>query len=119
MKTALIMHGPQGAGKNMFFEAVMAIYGSYGRVVDQSSIEDKFNDWASRKLFLIAGPCVVESETLQFEVAGRLKEMTTALRLLSVSAFRSRRINSCSDRLGSMSKLSPISGGFSSKLPVK
>src|SRR5437764_1337564 len=29
--------------------------------------------------FLIAGPCVVESEALQVEVAGRLKEMTTAL----------------------------------------
>ena len=32
-----------------------------------------------RPLFLIAGPCVVESEQLQLEVAGRLKEMTTAL----------------------------------------
>jgi 2-dehydro-3-deoxyphosphooctonate aldolase (KDO 8-P synthase) len=30
-------------------------------------------------LFLIAGPCVVESETLQVEVAGRLKEITTRL----------------------------------------
>jgi len=29
--------------------------------------------------FLIAGPCVVESEALQMEVAGRLKEMTAAL----------------------------------------
>ncbi len=29
--------------------------------------------------FLIAGPCVVESETLQIDVAGRLKEMTAAL----------------------------------------
>jgi 2-dehydro-3-deoxyphosphooctonate aldolase (KDO 8-P synthase) len=32
-----------------------------------------------RPFFLIAGPCVVESEALQVEVAGRLKEMTTAL----------------------------------------
>ena len=29
--------------------------------------------------FLIAGPCVVESEALQLEVAGRLKEMTAEL----------------------------------------
>jgi 2-dehydro-3-deoxyphosphooctonate aldolase (KDO 8-P synthase) len=29
--------------------------------------------------FLIAGPCVVESEQLQIEVAGQLKEMTTEL----------------------------------------
>jgi 2-dehydro-3-deoxyphosphooctonate aldolase (KDO 8-P synthase) len=32
-----------------------------------------------RPFFLIAGPCVIESEGLQMEVAGRLKEMTSAL----------------------------------------
>jgi len=32
-----------------------------------------------RPLFLIAGPCVVESEQLQMDVAGKLKEMTAEL----------------------------------------
>ena len=32
-----------------------------------------------RPFFLIAGPCVVESEQLQIDVAGRLKEITAAL----------------------------------------
>jgi len=32
-------------------------------------------------LFLIAGPCVVESEALQVDVAGRLKEITAQLRI--------------------------------------
>ena len=32
-----------------------------------------------RPLFLIAGPCVVESEQLQMDVAGQLKEVTQAL----------------------------------------
>jgi len=32
-----------------------------------------------KPFFLIAGPCVVESEALQLDVAGLLKEMTTAL----------------------------------------
>ena len=32
-----------------------------------------------RPFFLIAGPCVVESEALQMEVAGRLKEIAAAL----------------------------------------
>ena len=32
-----------------------------------------------RPFFLIAGPCVVESEQLQMDVAGALKEMTTSL----------------------------------------
>ncbi len=38
-----------------------------------------FDAALDRPLFLIAGPCVVESETLQVEVAGRLKEMCAAL----------------------------------------
>jgi 2-dehydro-3-deoxyphosphooctonate aldolase (KDO 8-P synthase) len=38
-----------------------------------------FEAGLDRPLFLIAGPCVVESEGLQLEVAGRLKEMTAAL----------------------------------------
>lgn len=39
----------------------MSIYGQYGRIIDQSAIEDKFNDWASRKLFLIADEVVARS----------------------------------------------------------
>ncbi len=35
----------------------------------------------SQPLFLIAGPCVVESEQLQIDVAGRLKEICATLRM--------------------------------------
>ncbi|HRH89388.1 MAG TPA: 3-deoxy-8-phosphooctulonate synthase [Rubrivivax sp.] len=38
-----------------------------------------FDVGLKQPFFLIAGPCVVESEALQTEVAGRLKEMTTEL----------------------------------------
>jgi 2-dehydro-3-deoxyphosphooctonate aldolase (KDO 8-P synthase) len=38
-----------------------------------------FEAGLDRPLFLIAGPCVVESEQLQIDVAGRLKEICTAL----------------------------------------
>jgi 2-dehydro-3-deoxyphosphooctonate aldolase (KDO 8-P synthase) len=38
-----------------------------------------FDVGIDRPFFLIAGPCVVESEALQMDVAGRLKEMTAAL----------------------------------------
>ena len=38
-----------------------------------------FDVGLDRPLFLIAGPCVVESEQLQIDVAGRLVEMTAAL----------------------------------------
>ncbi len=36
-----------------------------------------FDVGLTRPFFLIAGPCVVESESLQMDVAGRLKEITT------------------------------------------
>jgi len=38
-----------------------------------------FEAGLDRPLFLIAGPCVVESQTLVQEVAGRLKEITAAI----------------------------------------
>ena len=38
-----------------------------------------FDVGPERPLFLIAGPCVIESEALIIEVAGRLREMTTTL----------------------------------------
>jgi 2-dehydro-3-deoxyphosphooctonate aldolase (KDO 8-P synthase) len=38
-----------------------------------------FDVGPDRPFFLIAGPCVIESEQLVIEVAGRLRDMTTAL----------------------------------------
>lgn len=75
MKTTLVIHGPQGTGKNMFFEVIMGIYGQYGRVIDQSAIEDKFNDWASRKLFLIADEVVARSDL--YHIKNKLKAFIT------------------------------------------
>ena len=75
MRTALIFHGPQGTGKNLFFETIMAIYGEYGRIVGQAEIEDKFNDWASRKLFLIADEVVARQEL--YHVKNKLKSFVT------------------------------------------
>jgi len=40
-----------------------------------------FDVGLDRPMFLIAGPCVVESLALQVDVAGQLKEMTQALRI--------------------------------------
>ena len=75
MRTALVFHGPQGTGKNLFFESVMAIYGEYGRIIDQSAVEDKFNDWASRKLFLIADEVVARAEL--YHIKNKLKGYVT------------------------------------------
>jgi len=40
-----------------------------------------FDVGLDKPFFLIAGPCVVESEQLQVDVAGQLKEMTAALNI--------------------------------------
>ena len=76
MRTALVFHGPQGAGKNLFFETILAIYGDYGRIVDQNAVEDKFNDWASRKLFIIADEVVARAEL--FHTKNKLKALITS-----------------------------------------
>lgn len=75
MKTTLVIHGGQGTGKNLFFETVMRIYGPYGRVLDQDAIEDKFNDWASKKLFLIADEVIARSDV--HHVKNKLKGLIT------------------------------------------
>ncbi len=75
MSTAVVVHGPQGTGKNLFFEAIMAIYGNYGRVIDQNAIEDKFNDWASAKLFMIADEVVARSDL--YHIKNKLKSFIT------------------------------------------
>ena len=62
MRSALVFHGPQGAGKNLLFEIVAAIYAKYAMVVGQDQLEDKFNDWASMKLFLIGDEVVARAE---------------------------------------------------------
>jgi putative DNA primase/helicase len=59
----------------MFFESIMAIYGTYGRIIDQMAVEDKFNDWASRKLFLIADEVVAQSG--RYHVKNILKAFIT------------------------------------------
>lgn len=75
MKTTIVMHGPQGTGKNEFFEAVMAIYGKYGRILDQAALQDRHNDSFSRKLFLIADEVIAQKE--RYDVKNLLKTLIT------------------------------------------
>lgn len=75
MKTAVLMHGPQGAGKNVFMEGHMAIYGEYGAVIGQEALEDKFNDYLSRRLYLIADEVVNRAD--MYSIKNKLKELIT------------------------------------------
>jgi putative DNA primase/helicase len=73
MPTSIIMHGDEGSGKNLFWEIVRDIYGSYGSVVGQDQLEDKFNDWISHQLFVIGDE--VLSRTEMRHLKGKLKAM--------------------------------------------
>jgi putative DNA primase/helicase len=75
MRTSLIFHGPQGVGKNLFFESYGAIFGKYFRVIGQSEVDDKFNDWASGKLFMVADEVVARQEL--FHIKNKIKALIT------------------------------------------
>jgi putative DNA primase/helicase len=75
MKTTLVFHGMQGAGKNIFFDAIASLYGEYGGTVDQSAVESNFNDWASRKLMLIFDEVVARNEL--YFLKNRIKSLIT------------------------------------------
>src|SRR5690606_14554856 len=60
-------------------ESVMSIYGLYADVIDQSAIEDKFNDWASRKLFMIADEVVARND--MWHIKNRLKTLISGSRI--------------------------------------
>lgn len=76
MDTSIVMHGDEGSGKNLFFERCIArIYGEYAGVIGNAELEDKFNDWASRKLFVVCDEVVTRSELRQLK--GKLKHMVS------------------------------------------
>jgi hypothetical protein len=79
MRSALIVHGPEGSGKNLFFEIVRDIYGRYALVVGQDQLEDKFNDWLSCKLFIIGDEVVTRQELRHHK--GRLKALVSGSEL--------------------------------------
>lgn len=75
MQTAIVMHGEEGTGKNLLWGAVCKIFGRYGVMITQTELEDRFNEWQSAKLFVIANEVVTRQE-MSHQV-GRLKNMIT------------------------------------------
>jgi hypothetical protein len=75
MRSALVFHGPQGTGKNLFFEIVAAIYGRYAIVVGQEQLEEKHNDWCSSKLFMIGDEVIARASL--FDQKNKLKAFIT------------------------------------------
>ena len=76
LRTAVVMHGDEGAGKNFLFDIVVAIYGKYGALVGQDELEDKFNDWRSCKLFVVGDEVSSRAELVHNK--NRLKALITS-----------------------------------------
>jgi putative DNA primase/helicase len=71
MQTCLVFHGPQGTGKNLFFDSVRKMYGQYGVMVGQTEIEEKYNGWLSAKQMVIGNEVVSRQEL--YHMKNRLK----------------------------------------------
>ena len=71
--TAVIMHGDEGSGKNLFWDVVRDLYGEHGTIVGQDELEDKFNDWISQKCFVIGDEVLSRQEMRHLK--GKLKAM--------------------------------------------
>ncbi|WP_164964294.1 DUF5906 domain-containing protein [Rubrivivax sp. JA1026] len=75
MRFAIVFHGPQGTGKNMFCDALRKILGRYGKMVGQSELDDRFNGYMSGKLLLIGNEVVTRQEL--FHQKNKLKWVIT------------------------------------------
>jgi len=75
MQTAVVMHGPQGTGKNLYWDVWRDLFGRYGITVGQTELEDKFNGWLSQKLAIIGDEVVSRQE--MYHNKNRLKLIVT------------------------------------------
>ena len=85
MRSALVFHGPQGTGKNLFFDAIRGIFGKYGVMVGQTELDEKYNGWISAKILILANEVVSRQEL--YHNKNRLKwiitEETIPIRLMN------------------------------------
>jgi hypothetical protein len=75
LMTAVVIHGREGAGKNLFWTAIQRIYGEYATIISQKNLESGFNGWASRKLFIVGNEVISRQE--MFHVKGAMKDYIT------------------------------------------
>ena len=80
MTTAIVMHGDEGSGKNLFWEEIVCrLYGEYGGVIGNAQIETQYNEWVSKKLFFVCDEVVTRNELRQ--IKGKLKALISGKRM--------------------------------------
>lgn len=75
MRTSVIMHGPEGSGKNTVWDAVRRIYGRYGMQITQTQLEQQWCDWLSARMFIVGNEVLHRQEQIQQK--GRLKTIVS------------------------------------------
>lgn len=85
LDTALVFHGPMGTGKNLFFDVIRDLYGEYGVMVGQTEIEDKYNTWLSRRMFIVGDEVVSRQE--MYHAKNRLKWIITQRTKIPIRAM--------------------------------
>lgn len=86
LDTALVFHGPQGTGKNLFFDVLRDLYGDYGVMVGQTEIEDKYNAWLSRRMLIVGDEVVSRQE--MYHAKNRLKWIITQRTKIPIRAMQ-------------------------------
>ena len=86
LQTALVFHGAQGTGKNLFFDACRDLYGEYGVMVSQNELEDKFTSWMSRKMFIVGDEVVTRAE--MYHKKNQLKWLVTSDKKIPIRAIQ-------------------------------
>lgn len=108
MQTALILHGDEGSGKNLFFEAIKRIYGCYGTIIGQDQLENQYNGWLSGKLFAIADEVVSRQEIRHHK--GRLKSYVTGTEIIINEKFiQGRSERNCLNFVFLSNEIQPLS----------
>lgn len=85
MQTAVVMHGPQGTGKNLYWDTWRDMFGTYGITVGQTEIEDKDNSWVSCKLAIVGDEVVSRQE--MYHNKNRLKLVVTQATKFAIRAL--------------------------------
>jgi putative DNA primase/helicase len=78
MKTSILAASPlAGTGKNLFFDQLIGrMYGNYYGVIGSDQLHLSYNDWLSRKLYIVADE-VIEGSEDRYRLKGKIKAMIT------------------------------------------
>jgi putative DNA primase/helicase len=76
MRSALVFFGDEGTGKNTFFEAYAEIFGKeYSMLITQAELNSEWNEWQSKKMFIIANEVVTRQD--MYSQQGIIRNMLT------------------------------------------